>query len=355
MKTLGALRSLVRAFGPKPKYLGLFLFRVAIQCSMVLFLLLDRLLLPGLRSVPLERPVFLIGHLRSGTTFLHRYLVANCPELRGMYMWEMLCPSVTGRWLLRPLRPLLGRISLDAVYDPAIHRTGLLEAETDDIAIAFRFSDGLLSWIYNDAWAGSSSGSIAEQVRESSRSRAFPVYLRRIYRGLVPRSGGRMLSKSFFALFGVQHIQELFPDSRILLLIRDPAEAVPSMLSLQRSVQGALNDHESNPELASRYCENLYRASLAYYEEFHRVATEHGDRVTVITHRQLLGQFEETFLRVCEAIDVELTPSLRGAIAQQVARQAGHRSRHDYEPEQFGLTRERIASDFAFVYEHYDV
>ncbi len=97
MKTLGALRSLVRAFGPKPKYLGLFLFRVAIQCSMVLFLLLDRLLLPGLRSVPLERPVFLIGQRPRSTTLFHYSPLVQSPPLAKIHARELVLPSRT-RW-----------------------------------------------------------------------------------------------------------------------------------------------------------------------------------------------------------------------------------------------------------------
>ncbi len=356
MKTFRALISLVRAFGFKPKYLLLFGFRVAIQCSMVVFLALDRLLLPGVTSTPLDRPVFLIGHLRSGTTFLHRFLLASCPELRGLQMWEMLCPSVTARWLMRPFRGLLGRISLDAVYDPKIHRTGLLTAETDDIAIAFRYSDGLLSWIYNDAWAAEESDAVvSEAVHASSRSRAFPVYMRGLYQRVVRRGGSRILSKSFYGLFCVDHIREVFPDARLLLLIRDPAEAVPSMMSMQRSVQGALHDHERDPDLAARYYRNLYRASLAYYTEFHRIAVAHPDAVVVVTHRQLIERFEETFTRICGGVDIELTDALKGKIAQQISSQKAHHSGHEYGSDQFEISPEQITRDFAFIYENYEV
>lgn len=36
---------------------------------------LDHLIYPGFRRIPLDRPVFIIGNPRSGTTFLHRFLL----------------------------------------------------------------------------------------------------------------------------------------------------------------------------------------------------------------------------------------------------------------------------------------
>ena len=226
MKSLHALGAHIAAFGFKPKYVVMFVVRVAIQLSMVVSLALDRLLLPGLTRTTLDRPIFLIGHLRSGTTFLHRFLLRSCPELRGLLMWEMLCPSVIGRWLTRPMRSWLGRVSLDAVYDPAIHETGLLTAETDDIALALRFNDGLLSWIYNDAWTEPpSETAVRAEVRSASRSRAFPAYLRGVYQRVAWRGPNRILSKSFYGLFCVDHIRELFPGARLLLLIREIGRA----------------------------------------------------------------------------------------------------------------------------------
>jgi len=354
MKTVSAVRALVRAFGPRPKYLFMLLFRLALQASMVVFMALDRVLLPHHARRQLDRPVFLIGHLRSGTTFLHRFLLEQTPELRGLLMWEMLCPSVIARTLMRPLRPLFGRISLDRVWDPKIHRTGVLAAETDDIALAFRYSGGILSWIYNDAWANQAPEQARAAVAAASQDDVYVHHLRRIYRGVVA-DGGRLLSKSFYGLFCVDAIRRLFPQARLLLLIRDPAEAVPSMMSMQRSVQGALHGFDSDPERAATYYRNLYQCSLAYYERFHAVASAGGDDVIVVTHRQLLTEFDATIRRVFDWAGLALTPALEAELDRRNAAQPKHRSAHGYGLDEFGLTEAQIADDFAFVYAHYAV
>ena len=71
----------------------------------------------------IEKPIFIIGHLRSGTTFLHRFMCDNFMDLKGMMLIDMLLPAITTRKLLKPLVPLLKRMSLDKVYDPRIHET----------------------------------------------------------------------------------------------------------------------------------------------------------------------------------------------------------------------------------------
>ena len=71
----------------------------------------------------IEKPIFIIGHLRSGTTFLHRFMCDNCTDLKGMMLLDMLLPAITTRKLLKPLIPLLKRMSLDKIYNPKIHET----------------------------------------------------------------------------------------------------------------------------------------------------------------------------------------------------------------------------------------
>ncbi|MFO7736270.1 MAG: hypothetical protein R6W70_08685, partial [bacterium] len=141
---------LLRVFGFRMRYAGLFFFRVFISFSISCTMIFDELF--SSRTPERRAPVFLIGHLRSGTTFLHRYMGDMFRELGTLKMWDMLFPSTLMRFFLFPLRPIIQRISLDSMYDPKIHKTGLFALETDDIALSFRFSGGLLTWIYFKVW-----------------------------------------------------------------------------------------------------------------------------------------------------------------------------------------------------------
>ena len=61
---------------------------------------LDRILFPAYRKQPIDRPVFIVGNPRSGTTFLHRLLLGSGDDLAAFELWEMLFPAITARKLL---------------------------------------------------------------------------------------------------------------------------------------------------------------------------------------------------------------------------------------------------------------
>lgn len=311
---------------------------------------LDRLLGGG-RLPSDARPVYLVGHLRSGTTFLHRFL-ARVPGLRAPEMWELLFPGRPLRWLLRPVRGLLGRIDLSAVYDPAIHRTGLREAETDDIAAMFRFGRGLLAWIYG-AWDPVPPAAVASQIREACAAPQLQRHLEAVHAALP----GRVLSKSFTGLYLLRSQLDAHPGARALLLVRDPAEVVPSTLSMQRSVQGALHGLDPASDTARVYFENLRRGSGAWHRELcDLVASDDlGERCLVVTHRQLRESFAETLERIAAFLDLAPSEELDRLVTEQATRQRTRSSGHRYSLEEFGLDDAAIAAEFGFVRDAFDV
>ena len=57
---------------------------------------LDDILFPGHKTQPIEKPLFIIGNLRSGSTFLHRLLSRDSETFTSLTTWDIyLTPSVT--------------------------------------------------------------------------------------------------------------------------------------------------------------------------------------------------------------------------------------------------------------------
>ena len=359
IKNLRILKILYKAFGFRFKYVGILLFRIVISIVMLISFLLDRIFFRKSETYSVEKPVFLIGHLRSGTTFVHRFITKNCEDVRGFYMWEMIFPALTMRKIMKPFLPFMGNISLDGVYDPKIHKTGLTRMETDDIALSFRFFDGLLSWIYFYSWDKfSDDESFDNQLLSVSRQDRFVRYLKQVHMKNIYKSGKRMFSKSFSLLFCIDELEKRFDDPRILLIIRDPKEAVPSMMSLEKNVQESMTNFSRQPgDLQDRFIRNLYKTSLFYYKTFDKVAKEKKDSgdILVITHKQLMTQFDETFEKITAFYELEKTDRLLEALKKQSVKQKEFKTEHVYSLEQFGLTEKQIEQDFAFVYENYDV
>ena len=56
---------------------------------------LDEALMPGWRNANMRGPLFILGHQRSGTTFLHRLLDRDLTHARSLRFHEMLLPAST--------------------------------------------------------------------------------------------------------------------------------------------------------------------------------------------------------------------------------------------------------------------
>ena len=108
---------------------------------------LDGLLFPGLWFTPIDKPVFIIGHARSGTTLAHRLMGADGQFSLFKY-YELLLPSLIEKKVVRLLawvdRTLLGRriekrlqAWEEKTFGPLrhIHKMGLTIPEEDDLVL----------------------------------------------------------------------------------------------------------------------------------------------------------------------------------------------------------------------------
>jgi hypothetical protein len=302
----------------------------------------------------IEKPIFIIGHLRSGTTFLHRFMCDNCTDLKGMMLLDMLLPAITTRKLLKPLIPLLKRMSLDKIYDPKIHETHFFLPETDDIAIHFRYAEGILSWVYFGSWQKyASTEDLEKSVRNAAENEKFIHYLRQIHENNIYQSSKRMVSKSFFGIFNIETILKVFPVAKIIVLLRDPLEAVPSLISLEKSVQANLYDFDKQDEKTKTlFFENLYAMSLFYYKYLDGLFSNEKfkDKLQLVRYSELKNDFKCTMLRIMDYCELERSPDILRAIETQNNKQASFKTEHKYFLEDFSLSKKQILQDFDFIY-----
>ena len=111
------------------------------------FYLLDELS-PSLHRVRIEKPVFVVGHARSGTTLLHRLMVSDAEHFNFFLLYELLFPSLWQKRLLRGIGTIdrvlfrsFFKKKLVAVEDDAfedardMHHIGLFIPEEDDFVL----------------------------------------------------------------------------------------------------------------------------------------------------------------------------------------------------------------------------
>lgn len=331
---------------------------VLIQLSHWIGFLLDELLFPRYRRVPVREPWFIVGLPRSGTTNLQRILALDA-RVTTMQTWELLlAPSVTERrlwWAMAAVDRSLGRPGgrlvtrlerLATARLEAIHPSTLRDPEEDFLLLLPAFACFLLVLAFPEhpeIWRLSRLDDLAPRERHA---------LIRFYRSCVQRHlytvgpGKVYVSKNPSFTPFVESLSRAFPDARFLCCMRDPLETVPSQLS---SIQGGLaffGIDRIGTTLAGRFVslmEHYARHALAVSETLpaHRWAfVSLADM-----HRDAAGTLVAAFEKLRWKMEGDFRVHLQRASVQS----REYQSQHRYRLEDFGLERAALARRFVFL------
>jgi omega-hydroxy-beta-dihydromenaquinone-9 sulfotransferase len=354
-------RTIGATFGVWVRPIGAFLLLQLRQAISATTLGLDHVFFPRHRTQPIDRPIFIIGNPRSGTTFLHRLLL-GAGGMAAFELWEMLFPAITARKLLGRIVPRLDRLSPARYHASDVHDTSLRGIETDDVAWFFRTLDGPFAWAYFLAWQDNWGSALSrrefgiDDVSPREDERFFRYYESCWRRNLALKRADRVLAKTSMLTFRLDALLRRYPDCRLVYVVRDPVEVIPSGMSLLASVLENAYDvwNRTSDEDQKRWVENLYGASCDMLSSFHDAYSAGliPDRnLCVVRYEDLIGDLEPTIDRILKFVEIEPTSAFRAEVRQQAELQRAYKSRHEHSPQQFGLAPERIRKDLGFVYD----
>lgn len=362
---LRTYRAILKTFGLRLRPVGTFGLLQAHRLLNGATRALDELLVPEVRTKRIDRPVFILGHPRSGTTFMHRFLLRT-GELCAFELWEMLLPAVTARASFGPLVHRFAPLSPARFHSAEAHQTSLRDVETDDAMAFFHFVDGGFLWSYflawDDDWGSPTSRRYFDKTTwdPAERDRLFG-YLEACWRrNLVVRGVDWNLVKSSLLALDAEELVRRYPECRIVYLVRDPLETIPSGMSLLTGVIDQGYDMWSSTTAAARarYLENLYQASCQLYRAFHETQSRGAlpaENLITVTYPAIMNDLEHTVRRIVDFAELEPQASFWDDVHAQAARQQRRASPHQYSLEKFGLSAERIRRDFRFLYEAHDL
>lgn len=212
--------------------------RAAFECAVELLvnragLLADRERFPGLREERIERPVFVTGLPRSGTTLMHA-LLAEHPGNRAPRLWEVVRPSPPPG-LAAPDDPRIAKADAEvaAMLDQhpsllAFHPYFDRLAQTIMECEAFGALD--VRNVYNTYWLNVPA---VLQVHLGGDDVGLFDWQRMMLQALQYRREPKR-----WVLKGTEHharldgLKTVFPDAIVVWLHRDPLRFVPSLLEL---------------------------------------------------------------------------------------------------------------------------
>ena len=336
----------------------------ALALAAGLGLALDRRVFPGLAGTRVREPVFITGHARSGTTFLHRLLAMDTEHTAYFVTWEMLLPSALQRRLVAALGSLDTRLLggavkgwIDAWQERTFararssHPWDLWGAEEDGFLFIPTFLHAQIGVLFpyqqemNRLWA-------VDRRPERDRRRIARFYAACL-RGKLYTDGAERhyVSKTpaFVGMLGL--LRETFPDARFIIPVRDPLETIPSLLALMvrtwRASGYSREEVQKQLGLLARQSFEFYRYPLEVLADLAE------DRVAFVRYDELVERPADVARGIYERFGWEITPEATQAWADQQAQARTYTSEHRYSLDEYGLTAETIRAELPEVFRRF--
>jgi hypothetical protein len=274
-----------------------------------------------------------------------------------MRVWKMLYPSLTLQTIIKPFLPLLEKFSPAKHHSADIHETSLTAIETDDPALLFRYFDGFFVYGFFLAWAEEDLKQLFDPNIRDTSQRDFN-YLKKIWaRNLVSENQKRVIPKVFSLSVRIPKFLQAFPGAKILYMVRDPLETVPSCLSL---ITGVLENRfgfwnlseEKRQAYINRIYNGLLDLSLTFHENYTSGAIS-DKSIMIVRYDRMMQDFEGLMAQIMEFVEESPAEEIVQIIKETSAKQRAYKSRHKYNLEKFGLDEAQIRKDYKPIYESF--
>lgn len=339
-------------------HLGVYLFNQ-------LAWLLDGIFPSTVPTPQTDQSLFIAGHQRSGTTFLHRLLAGN-DWAHSLDLHEMLFPAssfqhclhtlsrldqATGDHVLTRLNTLQERFlgHLDN-----IHRVRFNEPEEDEFVMWSQYASDIC---INDSptlidigpkgmpkefefWTPEEQYSALMWYRACIQKKLQRQRGTGIYVGKNPRFS-RILPQ----------LNTVFPGSKVIVLIRNPLEAIPSRMSLTLALWGFRKPKVER--LSPAHVRWILQHSIDSYLK-NEAGIKHipEERRIIVGYNDLKTTPRQTLRSIVEHLNLpELSPIVTAQI-DELEKQS-YRSKHHYDLSEYGLTPADIEGPLAPIISKY--
>jgi hypothetical protein len=295
---------------------------------------------PSYAEMRIERPVFVTGLPRTGTTALHRLLCAD-PDHQGLELWLTAAPQPRPPRATWPDNPFYAR--MQAAFD--LHH----RENPDFMGVHFISADSV-----EECW---------QVLRQTFRSVGFeslahvpsysswlagqswtPAYER--HRRILQLIGlgapdRRWVLKNPSHLFALDALLEAYPDALVVVTHRDPAVAIASSCSLSAQASAGQSSVFTGPVIGrdqlalwARGAEAFDKARAAYP----------ADTFVDVAQADLIADPMRVVAGIYDRLGVPLSPAAREAMTTLPPEGRGA---HAYTLEEFGLSEAEVRAAFS--------
>jgi len=323
---------------------------------------LDDILFPAHKTQPVNKPLFIIGNLRSGSTFLHR-LLSRDETFTSLTTWDIyLTPSVIqkkitqfvsrldSKYFNRILHRILYEFDRRTLGTFKIHPISFFQPEEDEnihlhiwdgffVTFLFPFADEFPNYQHFD-----------EALSPEHKRRIMGFYKSMLQRHLYATGKTHYVAKAPAFSAKIETVVEFFPDARIIYLARNPLDMLPSTVSWINYSRRVFTD----PGAGYFYLDEIVDFTQHWYRHpLHYIDSHPSPRYLILKYDDLIQRPEDVIRRFYEQFGYPDKPGLEKIVDEAVRDTLSHRSDHTYSYEEMGFTRTQIIDLFADIFDRF--
>jgi hypothetical protein len=309
---------------------------------------------PGFDAKAITSPVVITGVPRTGTTALHR-LMASDARFQGLQTWLLDAPMPRPpieRWETYPeFRKSAAILAAQYAADPQQRAAHHIAAEeVHECCMLLRQS--FVSNIWSCGWTAPCYDAWWQCQDETI---PYDHYYRCVQLIGMKDPGQRWLLKNPGHIEHLDLLFAVFPDAKVIQTHRDPAKAIPSLVSLLMMLHGIME--EGSAELRSAI---MLRREVAKWAnavaKAEKVRQRHPGQVLDIVHAEFHSQPMQQLERIYRFIDMDIPTETRASFAQRIeAKPELQHGAHRYSIADYGMTEAEAREPFGAYIERFDL
>jgi hypothetical protein len=309
---------------------------------------------PGFDSYPIIAPVVITGVPRTGTTALHR-LMAVDPRFQGLQTWlldsPMPRPPIESWGDYPEFRKSVAGLEAQYAVAPDARAAHFRAAEeVHECCMLLRQS--FVSNLWNCGWSAATYDAWWQCQTEENAYRHFDLCVRLI--GNNDRDK-RWLLKNPGHIEHLDLLFAVFPDARVIQTHRDPAKAVPSLVSLLMQLNTIMEGDRSQQRAETMLQREVAKWSSAV-RKCDAVRARHPGQVLDVVHADFHADPMGMLDRIYAFIGMDIPDDTRAALARRIDDKPElQHGVHRYDIADFGMTEDEARAPFGDYVKRFDL
>ena len=307
---------------------------------------------PEISEQKVEKPVFIVGLPRTGTTALHHMLNQD-PANHTLRLWEgqhpVPPPEDASYTTDKRIERTRKQVAMTESLLPGFFKTHLLEAEAPDECYML-FNRNFMSVEYSAMYH---IPSYANWLYEQDLSNLY-AYHKKQLQLLQSKKSGSWVLKCPYHQMGLRAILEHYPDAIIVQTHRSPKSFVGSGCSFSELLRKSCSDKVEKETVGSDWMEMLKFYTETFERDREELSQIHGEQILDIFHDEFVVDPWPGIKKIYEVAGRELSEEAKNNMQNWLdANPKGKHGKHEYKLEDYGLSDEKVRDVFSSYAERY--